>query len=476
MREYRETGLVSMSFLPALAGAFGDRAAAVRVAGDACSWSELDAWASATAIDLVGARTVAIAASPTLATVVAVVAALHAGVSFVPVPADAGPDERNHILRDAQATCFVGEHPWDDVMLASVPLRMRAGASSSLPSPSPDAVAAILYTSGTTGAPKGVLMSRRSIAADLDALAEAWHWNAEDTLVHGLPLFHVHGLVLGVLGALRHGSTLVHTERPTPTAYAKANGTLYFGVPTVWSRVVADKAAARALRSARLLVSGSAALAAPVFEGIEALCGQRPIERYGMTETLITLSTRVDGERRPGSVGLALQGVQTRVVDDDGKQLPADGESVGALEVRTSTMFDGYLGQPDATAATYREHGWFVTGDAAVVEPDGFHRLVGRQSTDLLKTGGFRVGAGEIEGALLAHPAVREAAVIGVPDADLGQRIVAFVVGEDLLQVDLQGFVAARLSVHKRPRRVHVVDELPRNAMGKVQKTKLVEP
>ncbi len=467
--------MAAVTLLPALAGAFGDRAAAVRVAGQVCSWSELDQRASATALELVGARAVAIAATPTLATVVAFVAALCAGVPLVPIPADAGPDERNHILRDAQATCFVGEHPWDDVSLPRVPLSDRAGASP-LHTPSPDAVAAILYTSGTTGPPKGVVMSRRAIAADLDALADAWQWNADDVLVHGLPLFHVHGLVLGVLGALRHGSTLVHTGRPTPAAYAEANGSLYFGVPTVWSRVVADEAAARALRAARLLVSGSAALAPTVFEGIEALCGQRPIERYGMTETLITLSTRANGERRPGSVGQALRGVQTRVVDDHGKGLPADGDSVGALEVRTPTMFDGYFGQPDTTAATYRDDGWFVTGDAAVVEPDGFHRLVGRQSTDLLKTGGFRVGAGEIEGALLAHPSVREAAVIGVPDADLGQRIVAFVVGEDLLRVDLQGFVAERLSVHKRPRRVHVVDELPRNAMGKVQKSKLVEP
>jgi fatty acid CoA ligase FadD36 len=225
-----------------------------------------------------------------------------------------------------------------------------------------------------------------------------------------------------------------------------------------------------------LLVSGSAALPAPVFEGIVALCGQAPIERYGMTETLITVSTRADGERRPGSVGVPLRGVSTRCVDDDGRPLPADGETVGALEVRTPTQFVGYLHQPEATAASFTEDGWFRTGDAAVIGPDRFHRIVGRQSTDLIKTGGFRVGAGEVEGALLAHPAVREAAVIGVPDDDLGQRIVAFVVGEDARRVDLGAFVAERLARHKRPRRVHVVDALPRNAMGKVQKSKLAEP
>lgn len=161
----------------------------------------------------------------------------------------------------------------------------------------------IMYTSGTTGAPKGVVLSRSAVAAGLDGLAEAWAWSPDDTLVHGLPLFHVHGLILGVVGALRHGSPLVHTVRPTPESYAAAGGSLYFGVPTVWSRVCADEAAARALGSARLLVSGSAPLPVPVFERMVALTGSAPIERYGMSETIITLSTRFDGERRPGWVG-----------------------------------------------------------------------------------------------------------------------------------------------------------------------------
>jgi fatty acid CoA ligase FadD36 len=468
-----------MTLLPALHGAFGDRPGAVRVGDDACSWSELAARAGATAAELSGMPAVAIAARPTLDTIVAVVAALHAGVPFVPVPADAGPDERTHVLRDSGAVAFAGVCPWDDTGLPAVPVSDGSAVArpSALPAePSASTTAMIMYTSGTTGLPKGVLLSRGAVAADLDALADAWAWGPDDTLVHGLPLFHVHGLVLGVLGALRAGSSLVHTVRPTPAAYAAAGGSLYFGVPTVWSRIVAEPDRARALRGARLLVSGSAALPEPVFNGIEALCGQRPIERYGMTETLITISTRAGGERRRGSVGLPLAGVRTRVVDDAGEPLPHDGDSVGALEVQAPTLFGGYLHRPDDTARSYTTDGWFRTGDAATVAADGFHRIVGRQSTDLIKTGGFRVGAGEVEGALLAHPAVREAAVIGVPDADLGQRIVAFVAGDALAGVDLSAFVAERLSVHKRPRRVHVVDELPRNAMGKVQKTKLVEP
>ena len=465
-----------MQLLPALDGTFGDRAAAVEVAGQSCSWADLADRAAAAAHELGGANAVAVAAAPSLDTVVAVVAALCAGVPVVPVPVDSGREERAHIVRDSGAVCFLGAPPWADVEIPVISLDTPAASlSANLAPPSDDAPAMIMYTSGTTGAPKGVVLTRRAIAADLDALAEAWAWTPDDTLVHGLPLFHVHGLILGVLGALRTGSSLVHTGRPTPDAYATAHGSLYPGVPTVWSRIAADPTAARALRGARLLVSGSAALPEPVFAAIGALCGQRPIERYGMTETLITISTRADGERRPGSVGIALRGVETRVVDDRGAPFDDD-EAVGALEVRAPTLFSGYLGQVEATERSFTADGWFRTGDAAMIGRDGFHRVVGRESTDLLKTGGYRVGAGEVEGALLAHPGGREAAVVGVPDADLGQRIVAFVVGDDLANVDLGAFVAERLSVHKRPRRVHVVASLPRNAMGKVQKAKLAEP
>ncbi len=466
-----------MTLLPALEGAFGDRPDAVRVGGQSASWAELAAHADATAGRLVGLPAVAVAATPTLDTVIGVVAALRAGVPLVPVPADAGVDERAHILADSGAEALVGHCPWPEVTLPVVPLAATSATRASNPQDTASgAPAMVMYTSGTTGLPKGVVISRSAIAADLDALIDAWAWTSEDTLVHGLPLFHVHGLILGVLGALRAGSSLVHTGRPTPAAYAAAQGSLYFGVPTVWSRVVAEPDHARALRGARLLVSGSAALPEPVFARVEALCGQRPVERYGMTETLITVSARADGERRAGAVGLPLAGVRTRIVDDDGAPLAHDAETVGALEVQAPTLFAGYLHQPEATARSYTPDGWFRTGDAATIGPDGVHRIVGRQSIDLIKTGGFRVGAGEIEGALLAHPAVAEAAVIGVPDDDLGQRIVAFVVGDGLATVDLAGFVAERLSVHKRPRRVHVVDALPRNAMGKVQKTKLAEP
>jgi fatty acid CoA ligase FadD36 len=443
--------------LTALAESVGDRPDAVTVDGRSLSREELLGAAAAVAERIAGAPAVAVHATASLETVVAVVGGLLAGVPVVPVPPDAGPAERDHILRDSGAEA-----------LPPVDLAERGDWSGT--EPAPDATALVLYTSGTTGAPKGVLIGRRAVAADLDALAEAWQWTAEDTLVHGLPLFHVHGLVLGVLGALRVGSRLVHTGRPSPQAYAAAGGSLYFGVPTVWGRLVRDPAAARALSGARLLVSGSAPLPAPVFRDLEALTGRRPIERYGMTETLITISTRAAGERRPGSVGLPLAGVRTRIAAEP------DAE-IGELQLTGPTLFDGYLGRPEASAASFTEDGWFRTGDIAAIEPDGMHRIVGRASTDLIKSGGYRIGAGEVENALLDHPAVREAAVVGAPHADLGQEIVAYVVVTDagVGERELIDFVAGRLSVHKRPRKVRFLDALPRNAMGKPQK-KLLPP
>ncbi|MER5640069.1 acyl-CoA synthetase [Kitasatospora sp. NPDC002227] len=460
--------------LTALAGGYGDAADALRIDGHAMSREQLLGAASAFAGRIAGAPALAVLARPSAETVVAVVGGLLAGVPVVPLPPDSGPTERGHILKDSGAALLAGGSGDEGIDPVAVDLAARGGGSYR--ETASDGPAFVLYTSGTTGAPKGVLISRSALAAGLDGLAEAWQWTAEDTLVHGLPLFHVHGLLLGVLGALRTGSKLVHTGRPTPAAYAEARGSLYFGVPTVWSRLAADESAARELASARLLVSGSAPLPVPVFERLAALTGHRPIERYGMTESLITVSTRADGERRPGSVGLPLPGVRTRLVGEDGRPLPADGETVGELQVSGPTMFDGYLHRPEATAEAWTADGWFRTGDVAVIGPDGFHRIVGRASVDLIKSGGYRIGAGEVEAALRDHPAVADAAVVGAPDADLGQAVVAYVIADGAVTGEqLTAFVAERLSVHKRPRRVVLVEELPRNAMGKVLKKQLLE-
>lgn len=438
---------------------------AVTVAERVLDGGELRAAAGAVADRVAGAAVAAVDATASLETVVAVVGCLLAGVPVVPVPPDSGPRERAHLLRDSRAELWLGA-PREDIAVPAVPVDVRARSSASWTEPD-DGPALIMYTSGTTGAPKGAVLSRAAVAAGLDGLRDAWAWTPEDTLVHGLPLFHVHGLILGVLGALRAGSPLVHTGRPTPAAYAAAAGTLYFGVPTVWGRVAADPSCAAALRPARLLVSGSAGLPPPVFRALAAAAGQGPVERYGMTETLITLASRADGDRSPGWVGTPIAGIEARVLGEDAAVAGPD--VVGDLHVRGATLFDGYLG----AAAEFTDDGWFRTGDAAAVSASGNHRIVGRTKDDLIKSGGYRIGAGEIEAVLLEHPAVAEVAVIGVPDADLGQRIVAFVVGSEVPAQALIAHVAGELSAHKRPREIRFVDRLPRNAMGKVQKALL---
>lgn len=465
--------LLLSSLNPAAIAAGADIPDAVTIDGETLSRSDLLGAATSVAERVAQARRVAVLAEPTVATVLAVVGCLIAGVTVVPVPPDAGSAELAHILRDSEAQAWLGKAP-EGSDLPVIPVRKHARSWHRYAEPAGTATAFVLYTSGTTGAPKGVMLSRGAIAAGLDALIQAWGWTSNDILVHGLPLFHVHGLILGLLGPLRAGSPLVHTGKPTPRAYADARGTMYFGVPTVWSRIVEESDAARELAKARILISGSAPLPVPVFERLADLTGHAPIERYGMSETMITLSTRPDGERRPGWVGTPVAGVETRLRDESGAPVPHDGESVGGLQVRGPMLFDGYLGKPEVTAENFTADGWFKTGDVAVIDAEGFHRIVGRESVDLIKSGGYRIGAGEIETSLLGHPAVAETAVIGVPDEDLGQRIVAYVVPRDsadeALADELIAHVAGELSVHKRPREVRLVDALPRNAMGKVQK------
>ncbi|HKE63149.1 MAG TPA: AMP-binding protein, partial [Micromonosporaceae bacterium] len=407
-----------------------DRPDAVTIGDASMSRAELAEAAAALATRIAGAPAVAVRAEATMSTVIAVVAGLIAGVPVVPLAADAGDTEIAYMLADSGAALLIR----DDGRAAS-PVPVDVGGATRTARAPTAGTALVLYTSGTTGRPKGVQLGHDAIAANLDALADAWAWTADDTVVHGLPMFHVHGLVLGVLGPLRHGCRLVHTLRPTPDAYAAARGTLYFGVPTVWSRICAEPDAARALSAARLLVSGSAPLPRPVFDRLAVFAGQKPIERYGMTETLITCSTRTDGERRPGSVGLPLTGVRTRLAPVEAAAVASDAtatsdaasaDGLGELEVHTASLFEGYLGRPDATAASFTDDGWFRTGDIATIGADGMHRIVGRASVDLIKSGGYRIGAGEVEDALLAHDSVREAAVVGAPHDDLGQEIVAY--------------------------------------------------
>jgi malonyl-CoA/methylmalonyl-CoA synthetase len=418
-------------------------------------------------------------------TCVAVVGALLAGVAAVPINPKAGERELAHILGDSDPAAVLvapgAEVPTDRRLIE---VDLDAGATGELPpEPAADAPALIVYTSGTTGPPKGAVLPRRAIASNLDALAEAWEWTADDVVAHGLPLFHVHGLALGILGPLRRGGAAHHLVRFTSDGVADAlrgGATMLFGVPTMYHRLADDAEQrpeiAQAMRAARLLVSGSAALPAVEHERIERLCGQRIVERYGMSETLMNTAIRAGGDRRAGYVGPPLDGVDLRLLDDDGAPIDvADDETIGEIAVRGPNLFLEYLNRPDATAEALRDD-WFHTGDLATRAPDGYIRIVGRRATDLIKSGGFKIGAGEIEGALLEHPDVEEAAVTGEPDADLGERIVAWIVpraGAQPSREELADHVARLLTPHKRPRTVHLLEGLPRNEMGKVQKRRL---
>jgi malonyl-CoA/methylmalonyl-CoA synthetase len=456
---------------------------AVSVGGRGLTYGELREAAAAVARDIGGAERVAVWAEPTLETIVASVAVVSAGAALVPINPKLGASELRHVLTDSAPAAIVGGPAGLDTDAHRIAVDVDARGGD-LPDPGADDEdpALIVYTSGTTGRPKGAVTPRRAVASNLDALGDAWDWTGEDVLTHGLPLFHVHGLVLGVLGPLRRGGELRHLGRFEPAAVAAAlegGATMLFGVPTMYHRLgreaESDPAIAAGLKHARLLVSGSAPLPTPEFQRIERLTGQQIVERYGLTETLMNTAVRADGERRPGYVGVPVPGVEVRLVADDGSDVEvSDDETIGEVAVRGPNVFSGYLNRPDATAEAIRD-GWFFTGDIGTRSPDGYWRIVGRRSTDLIKTGGYKVGAGEIEVALLEHPGVREAAVTAAPDDDLGERIVAWVVAEDdaPAERELIDHVAAELAPHKRPREVHFLDELPRNAMGKVVKQNL---
>ena len=431
---------------------------------------------------------VAVWAQPDLSTAAAMIGNVAAGVATVPLNPKLGLSELTHIYEDSRPKlAFCSERHQMPHEVVGVPGLRAAYAPDpkSLPPLSvDDTPALILYTSGTTGPPKGVVITRRNIAANLDALAEAWAWTERDTVVHSLPLIHAHGLVLGLLGSLRVGGALHYVPRFAPESIAKAiidprhEQTMLFAVPTMFHRLAEaaehDPSLCDALRQPRLLVSGSAGLSVREHEHIEALTGRGVHERYGLTETLINCGVPASHAPMPGYVGPPLPGVELKLVDDKRREIDTyDDQTIGEVVVRSAAVFAGYLNREDATVAVLDEDGWFYTGDLATRTKEGAIRILGRRSTDLIKTGGYRVGAGEIEACLLEHPSVREVAVVGIRDDDLGQRIAAFIVlrsGEREDSAGLTSFVAERLSPHKRPRDIHFATELPRNAMGKVQK------
>ncbi|MFF1721466.1 acyl-CoA synthetase [Streptomyces sviceus] len=477
------------TLFPALTGDTAGRVA-LRFGDRSLTYAQLAAATGTLAARLARYDRVAVWATPELETAVAMVAALEAGVAAVPLNPKSGEKELGHILGDSTPGLLLAapgaELPSAVGDLERLDIDVHATGGTTPDSAARDGdPALVVYTSGTTGPPKGAVLPRRAVATTLDALADAWQWTSADVLVHGLPLFHVHGLVLGVLGPLRRGGSVRHLGRFSTDGVARElndGATMLFGVPTMYHRIAetlsGDPELVKALGRARLLVSGSAALPVHDHERITAATGRRVVERYGMTETLMLTSVRADGEPRAGTVGVPLPGVELRLVEEDGSPITSyDGETVGEIQVRGPNLFTEYLNRPDATAAAFTADGWFRTGDMAVRDADGYVRIVGRKATDLIKSGGYKIGAGEIENALLEHPGVREAAVTGEPDPDLGERIVAWIVPADSQsppQLDeLADHVARRLAPHKRPRVVHHLTALPRNDMGKIMKRAL---
>ncbi|EME60567.1 acyl-CoA synthetase [Amycolatopsis decaplanina] len=466
---------------PALASGSGKEA--LRFGDTSLTYADVAAVAGTLARDLPGGR-VAVWATPSVHTSVAVIAALLAGVPAIPLNPKIGERELAHILTDSEPVLVLAEPgavlpagldglPRRDIVLEGAPVDLPA-------EPDAEAPALIVYTSGTTGPPKGVVLPRRAISTTLDALEDAWEWTADDVLVHGLPLFHVHGLILGILGPLRRGGSVRHLGRFSTEGVARelaTGATMMFGVPTMYHRIAVEvgdnPSLAEALSGARLLVSGSAALPVHDHQRITAATGRRVIERYGMTETLMNTSIRADGEHVPGTVGVPLRGVDLRLVDETGEPVE-EIETVGEIQVRGPNLFTEYLNRPDATEAAF-DDGWFRTGDMATRDAAGYVKIVGRKATDLIKSGGYKIGAGEIENALMEHPGVAEVAVTGEHDDDLGERIVAWVVpdGERPAEAELADHVSRLLSPHKRPRVVRYLDALPRNDMGKVMKRAL---
>ncbi len=339
-----------------------------------------------------------------------------------------------------------------------------------------DDLAAILYTSGTTGRSKGAMITHGNLSSNALALQEIWRFEAKDVLLHALPIFHVHGLFVAINTTLVTGSAMIFLPRfdADEVLAHLPRATAMMGVPTFYVRLLKHPDFTRdASAHMRLFVAGSAPLLAQTFEEFEERTGQRILERYGMTEAGMITSNPYDEERRAGTVGFPLPGVEVRVADEDGGVLGA--EEVGVLEVRGPNVFRGYWRMPDKTASEFREDGFFITGDMAMIDGRGYVHIVGR-AKDLVISGGYNVYPKEIEVLLDELEGVRESAVIGLPHPDFGEAVTAVVIGDSSLEEDaVIAAVKDRLANFKVPKRVFFVEELPRNAMGKVQKNALRE-
>ncbi len=360
-----------------------------------------------------------------------------------------------------------------------------ARAISSQPSysmPAPTDPAVIGYTSGTTGQAKGALLIHSNLISNIAAITDTWRWTERDRLLLALPLFHTHGLMVGMNGTLFNGASVVLRRKfdavdILTTLHNDASISLFFGVPTMYLRLLAEaERQGVPPHPLRLFVSGSAPLSPQVFADFERVFGQRILERYGMTETIMNLTNPYEGERRAGTVGGPFPGQEARIVDVLTRQ-PLPPDEIGEIEVRGPHVFVGYWNRPEATAEAFSVDGWFKTGDLGWYSRDGYYTITGR-ARELIISGGYNIYPREVEDVLAMHPAIAEVAVIGVPDTEMGEQVVAMVVpkkNETPDAADIIAFCRERLASYKKPRRVVFVNELPRNALGKVQKHLLAD-
>jgi malonyl-CoA/methylmalonyl-CoA synthetase len=464
-------------------------AVAIEHQGRSLTHGELQARADGLAASLLdGAASldgaaVAFLAPPSAEYVELLLGVMRAGGTAVPLSALHTPPELAHILDVTRPARVLATAGLLDRLPGAGAYRSFAGVAGEA-RVDPAGPALMLFTSGTTGKPKGVVLSHAAVAACCASLHQAWGWRADDRLLHVLPLHHTHGVIVALLGALWAGARVRFEARALWQELAEA--TVFMAVPTIYFKLMeAFRAASAETQAAwragaarlRLFTSGSAALPAAMLEEFRAATGQTILERYGMTEIGMALSNPLGGPRVPGAVGLPLPGVTVDLVADDGRPCPA-GEP-GELRVRSPQLFSGYHGDPDATARAYDPEGRFRTGDTGVRDQAGVIRLLGRTSTDVLKSGGYKLSALEIEDALRAHPAIAEVAVLGLPDEVWGDRVTACAVlraGQSLSLDELRAWARDRLAPYKLPRELRLLPELPRNAMGKVQKGKLKEP
>jgi malonyl-CoA/methylmalonyl-CoA synthetase len=343
----------------------------------------------------------------------------------------------------------------------------------------PDDLAALLYTSGTTGRSKGAMLTQANLLSNAEALVETWRFTGNDVLLHALPIFHTHGLFVATNVMLLVGGAMIFLPAldVDDLIALMPKATSMMGVPTFYTRLLADPRLDRELvEHIRLFVSGSAPLLAETHRAFEARTGKRILERYGMTETNMNTSNPYGGERRAGTVGFPLPGVELRIADPETGAVLAQGE-IGVIEVRGANVFKGYWKMPEKTREEFRPDGFFITGDLGTIDADGYLTIVGR-AKDVVISGGYNIYPKEVELLLDGEPDVLESAVIGVPHADLGEAVVAVVVPRPGAALDEAGLIAGiadRLARFKQPRRIFVVDELPRNTMGKVQKNVLRE-